>query len=270
MNLKKIKDDASMANLVVGPGEKLDTDLTAFNKKLKSVDMTDADMKWISMQSFAECSNLESVKLPKNLVEIGSGAFSRCSKLKAIEFPASLQEIGVTAFVGCDSLTKVVIPSTVKYVKYEAFAVCESLKTVVIKSLDTVVHCTAFDDCPKLKNVQTPLGEVPVKILERLANGSSEIDWGKLKEFQNPDGTFKIKKSKRSKNGKLTDPDDIRTYASGLGEVALEELLGYMSGDTSYIEEGLEDGIPLTDFKDDILDNVSDKDIIEWYNDFRK
>lgn len=44
-------------------------------------------------------SEISSVRLPKNLVEIQGYAFTGCKNLKSIEFPPSLKEIGREAFL---------------------------------------------------------------------------------------------------------------------------------------------------------------------------
>ena len=53
--------------------------------------------------------NLESLKLPNKLKEIGDCAFRDCRALKSIIIPASVNTIASTAFIDCNNLTRIYI-----------------------------------------------------------------------------------------------------------------------------------------------------------------
>lgn len=53
--------------------------------------------------------NLESLKLPNKLKEIGHCAFRDCRALKSIIIPASVNTIDSTAFMDCNNLTRIYI-----------------------------------------------------------------------------------------------------------------------------------------------------------------
>ena len=53
--------------------------------------------------------NLESIKLPNKLKEIGDGAFRYCSALKSIIIPSSVNTIDSYAFFECNNLTRIYI-----------------------------------------------------------------------------------------------------------------------------------------------------------------
>lgn len=200
MNLKKIKDDTVMTNLVIGKGDNLNPKDTARNTTIKSVDMSESEMIILPEYAFLKCSDLESVVLPKTLEILGYSAFYMCPKLKAIKFPDSLQIIYGGAFAGCKSLTEVIIPSSVERVSVAAFEYCSSLDSVTIKSLNTEIDESAFDNCPMLKNIQTPLGLVPKEVFKKAGNSSEgTISWDLLKSFQNPDGSFSMGNSRRKR-----------------------------------------------------------------------
>lgn len=65
-------------------------------------------------------SNLFSIKLPKDITEIGKLSFARTS-LEEIIIPNGVTSIGYGAFYHCESLQNVVIPDTVTFIDAKAF-----------------------------------------------------------------------------------------------------------------------------------------------------
>ncbi|MBQ3415371.1 MAG: leucine-rich repeat domain-containing protein [Clostridia bacterium] len=70
-------------------------------------------MQDLELCVFKNCSNLESINIPKNIKKIGderledSGTFIGCSHLKDIELLEGLEIIGNSAFEGCNSLEEI-------------------------------------------------------------------------------------------------------------------------------------------------------------------
>ena len=56
---------------------------------------------------FYNCSELTSVVIPEDVIEIGASAFYGCSKLASVTIPSSVIRIGGSAFSGCSGLTEV-------------------------------------------------------------------------------------------------------------------------------------------------------------------
>ncbi len=116
----------------------------------------------IESKAFYNFRNLKSVKLPRNLVEIGWGAFSGCSSLQDVEFPASLRKIEAEAFAECKNLTCISLPDTLDLEGY-AFAGCSRLKNVQLPDsikLDTHIKlagnyddafCSQFTGCDSIE-----------------------------------------------------------------------------------------------------------------------
>ena len=77
-------------------------------------------------------NNLESLKLPNKLKEIGDGAFRYCSALKSIIIPASVNTIGYGAFRDCSALKSIIIPASVNTIDSYAFSGCNNLTTIYI------------------------------------------------------------------------------------------------------------------------------------------
>ena len=95
-------------------------------------------------------SEISSVRLPKNLVEIQGYAFTGCKNLKSIEFPPSLKEIGREAF-SYSGLTHVTIPNTIETLGMNSFGGCDSLKSVDVDC--RVVGNGAFIECKALRTI---------------------------------------------------------------------------------------------------------------------
>ncbi len=67
----------------------------------------------IGMASFRNCSNLQSVTFPKDLIYLGVHAFLSCSNLTSAELPDKLECIATGAFRDCDCMEKLIIPESV-------------------------------------------------------------------------------------------------------------------------------------------------------------
>ena len=101
--------------------------------------------------SFAHCSNLSIVDLPK--VEfIGYYAFRDCNSLEAIDFPCAL-EIGSYAFALCSNLSSISIP-LVTSINSGAFR-GDNFTSIELPST-TYIGSWAFGDCNNLTSISCP------------------------------------------------------------------------------------------------------------------
>lgn len=138
---------------------------------------------------------LESVLLPSELVDMGSGAFKECKSLKTADVSSAAHEsatekdksdakrsIGIYAFEDCKSLKKATLPPSIEIVGdgafegcealeavefneglaeigSEAFKGCESLKSVILPSSVATIYNGAFEECTGLESVLLPGGK---------------------------------------------------------------------------------------------------------------
>ena len=86
----------------------------------------------INDKVFSGNTNLTTVSLPENLVEIGTFAFNKCKNLASVALPESLTTLGIRAFGGCQSLKTIKIPSGVTAIPDRCFVSCSSLENVTI------------------------------------------------------------------------------------------------------------------------------------------
>ena len=110
----------------------------------------------IGEAAFYQCSNMERIKLSKNLEEIECGTFIQCEKLEEIVIPSSVTSIGLAAFRGCRWLRKVDIPNSVTNIGGYAFAECSFLSDIEIPSSVTEIKCSCFYKCYCLKEIKIP------------------------------------------------------------------------------------------------------------------
>ena len=142
-------------------------------KSLKTVVLT-GGMK-VHKKAFMDCGDLENVRLPDSITEIGEDAFNNCKKLTSVNIPSSVKFIGSYAFAKCIKLdtitipssvweigdfvfyscglTSITIPDSVKYIAYHAFDSCYYLESIDIPSSVTHIGRNAFIDCRGLTSV---------------------------------------------------------------------------------------------------------------------
>ena len=119
--------------------------------KLKTVDLSNTEITNLPKGSFYNCQQLNDVKLPKALTDIGESAFYK-SAIASITFPYSLQKIDAWAFQ-FTQLTNVVIPTKTGHIGDGAFSDNANLNTVVVNGLECYLAVSAFANCPTLTDV---------------------------------------------------------------------------------------------------------------------
>lgn len=119
--------------------------------KLETVDLSNTQITSLPNGSFYNCQQLNDVKLPIALTDIGERAFYQ-STIASITFPSSLQKIDAWAFQ-YTQLTNVVIPTKTGHIGDGAFSDNANLKTVVVNGLECYLAVSAFANCPTLTDV---------------------------------------------------------------------------------------------------------------------
>lgn len=94
-------------------------------------------------------SNIETVRLSKNVTSIAHSLFSDCKNLHNIDIPEKVTLIGSRAFE-YTSLKKIIIPNNVSSIGSRAFDKCQELETVIIKS--DIVPTISSDTFPSTIN----------------------------------------------------------------------------------------------------------------------
>ena len=121
------------------------------NTKLTTVDLSNTQITRLPNGSFYNCQQLNDVKLPIALTDIGERAFYK-SAIASITFPSSLQKIDAWAFQ-FTQLTNVVIPTKTGHIGDGAFSDNANLETVVVNGPECYLAVSAFAKCPTLTDV---------------------------------------------------------------------------------------------------------------------
>lgn len=112
----------------------------------------------IPEEAFSKCSNLEEIKIPETVSEIGARAFYKCSSLTEINIPYELAELGEAAFYGCSSLQQILLYCKVTYIPWHIFACCDRLKRVLLPECVHTIGRHAFFGCSELSRINLPEG----------------------------------------------------------------------------------------------------------------
>ena len=128
--------------------------------KLETVDLSNTQIKNLPKGCFYNCQQLNDVKLPIALTDIGECAFYK-SAIASITLPPSLQKIDKFAFQNTQ-LTNVVIPTKTGRIEEGAFSDNANLKTVVVNGLECYLALKAFGGCSNLTDVYITSKERPV------------------------------------------------------------------------------------------------------------
>ena len=118
---------------------------------LKTINLPKTVTK-IQDRTFLECTALENINL-ENVKVIGKGTFTGCTSLENVDLD-KLEVLGVNTFNGCTSLKKVELPNANKIMD-NAFHGCISLEDVKLDNLE-VLGVNAFDSCTSLKQIELP------------------------------------------------------------------------------------------------------------------
>ena len=87
------------------------------------------DFNWVGPAACACCQQLQTVDLPRtDIIEILGSTFAHCSQLQQLSLPRNLRIIEQEAFLQCASLQEVCVPPSLLYIARRAFAGCTQLR----------------------------------------------------------------------------------------------------------------------------------------------
>ena len=105
---------------------------------------------------FAECENLESIRIPESCTSFDEYAFFRCYKLKEVNIPYGVKSLGMADFYECYELEHLEIPPTVTYIGKQVFTRCRKLRTLSLPNSVTQFGWQTFEECTLLKHLTFP------------------------------------------------------------------------------------------------------------------
>lgn len=198
-------------------------------KSLTSMVIPDS-VKSIGGSLFQNCSELKSVKLPKDLTVIESNTFFFCEKLESIDIPDGVTRIGQMAFFGCKALTSVRLPEKVVSIEEGVFTHCTSLENVTLPSTLSELGNDVFKNCSKLRSVKIPEN---IKVIsDGLFSGCSALESIALPSDITSIGSYAFSKCIALKSvvipAKVNYIDtDAFMYSMALSSVEFENTAGW-------------------------------------------
>lgn len=109
----------------------------------------------IPSMAFQECRELKQVVLPQTITKIGANAFYRCQSLKSIELPNKLRVIDIGAFAA-SGLKNITLPDKVATIPMQAFGLCFDLEEVTLSPYTVAIESMAFSYCWHLSKINHP------------------------------------------------------------------------------------------------------------------
>jgi hypothetical protein len=117
----------------------------------------------IGSNAFMSAVGLTNIVLPNKVTSIAAKAFYGCTALDSMDFGTSLLSIGESAFYNC-GFKSLVLPSSLQTIEGSVFSESPLLTSVVIPNSVTYIGYEAFFYCPRLMKVVLPNA---LKTLER-------------------------------------------------------------------------------------------------------
>lgn len=119
-------------------------------------DISGYNVHYIDSDAFIQNENIETVKMPYYLTNIGSYAFYGCSSLDNVEIPLFVTSIGDRAFANCTNLKNITINGNITSISNYMFDKCTSLTSVTLPETVNTIGNYAFRNCSNLKTINLP------------------------------------------------------------------------------------------------------------------
>lgn len=126
-------------------------------------------------------TEIESVKIPDTVMEIGGFVFEGCTNLKAIDLPPNLQNMWQYAFTRT-SIEEITIPGTVERIVPYTFNESRALKKVLFQEGTKKISARAFKNCTALEDVY--LSSTITNISDEAFEGCGNIKFHKVKNLK--------------------------------------------------------------------------------------
>lgn len=110
----------------------------------------------LGTNAFYNCAlKLNTIKLPRTLIQINPSAFMGCTSLISVESYEGIESIGNQAFNGCSNLVSINLPNSIKSLGTNVFNSCGSLESITLPENITRIPSFSFAQTG-LKSVFVP------------------------------------------------------------------------------------------------------------------
>lgn len=138
-----------------------------FQCGLTVINLSSTKIKYIEKETFMQNHFVETLILPRNLLNLGKRAFKHCPKLETVEFPPTITEMSAQCFETCGTLRKINISHTkINYFSSQVFKDCSSLTEVITPAMIFKIEFEAFYCCKSLAKITIPM---TLNVLEKYA-----------------------------------------------------------------------------------------------------
>lgn len=155
-----------------------------FPKNLETLKLPN-EIENIGMFAFKGCTSLKKVSLPDQMISIGKSAFEGCTSLQEVSLPNQITSIGESAFKDCTSLSEAILPQGITELPMNIFNGCQNLQKVTIPDDVTKIWDNVFYECHSLEGIVLPDG------LTQIGPGAF-YNCKSLKEINLPEGITNI------------------------------------------------------------------------------
>ena len=138
----------------------------------------------IELSGFNGCTNLKRIAIPNSVKKIGHRAFEKCTGIELLTIPEGVEELGNYAFSQCENIRDIILPSTIKNIGNYAFCGCKKLEKIVLPVSLVELGESAFAACTKISLIKLPSS------LKRI--GKNVIDGTRIKTIMLPKGITKL------------------------------------------------------------------------------
>ena len=125
----------------------------------------------VGISCFEDCCSLTCVDFEpsKTAVKLQGSIFAGCTQLRSVRLPRNLSFIHAKSFLGCRSLTTIDTPRYTQYIGYSAFCGCTSLESITIRSSNLlIIEKDLFKNCSSLSTINIVDPKNQAKIFQNI------------------------------------------------------------------------------------------------------
>ena len=123
--------------------------------RLKALNLRSVKNEMFGDSAFCGMTQLENVRLPRNLRFIGKAALAGCTRLEICEMSGHLVRIPDSMFTGCVKLDKILLPKKLEVIGERAF-MKSGVRFVIMPKFLTRIEAMAFYDCQRIEWLKIP------------------------------------------------------------------------------------------------------------------